>query len=98
MSTKLRRAKRKNGLRTRIERTRELPKNDSYDADVLPHIVQFLSQPLPKLEQFSLLTPESAAQALSQINKTHELLQERLRMARTLRRLCEDVKAKGSEG
>ncbi len=71
--------------------------NDTVDRDILAHVEHFLKSPIPPLERISLASPESARSALTTLEQTHALLQERLRTARILKTLCEDAKANDNE-
>ena len=64
---------------------------DGKDGDILSYVASFQEdcRNLPKLEKFSLKTPEDAENALSMIDKTHAEVDRLLKNARALRVLLE---------
>ena len=77
-------------LSERVEKIVETTQaDDILDPDILDHVRHFLNSPIPTMEPFSLLTQESARQAMSKLEAAHKVLEERVRTARMLKTLCE---------
>ena len=80
-------------LRTRVEKiVEESRQTDSVDNNILDHVRHFLSTPVPLMEKFSLESQGEAQKALVMLQKTHAMLEERIRTARMLKNLCEQAK------
>jgi hypothetical protein len=84
--------KKKSGLTAQVEKLPSVPTIDGLDEDVLAHVNHFFETPLPRMEKFSLRTPEEANQALAMIEQTQVLLEQRMRAVRVLKTLCEQAK------
>lgn len=84
--------KKKKGLAAQIERiaTTNGP-IDSLDPDLLSHIRYFFSKPVPKLENFSLETTEQAQEALAVFEATKEMLDEKLKTLKALKKLATEA-------
>jgi hypothetical protein len=82
----------KKGLAAQIERiaTSNGPV-DSIDPDLLSHIRYFFSKPVPTIENFSLETTEQAQEALAVFEATKEMLDEKLKTLKALKKLATEA-------
>lgn len=87
---------RASGLQSRIERevvdrpwTPFEHGNTPLDPQTIEHLEHFLTgvNNIPPLEETSLLTPESAREALAKINAVYDEIQSKIRTADALRKL-----------